>query len=545
MRVLGLVLFVCVVFGFTTTLSAQSTEFTYQGKLRAGGVDANGPYDLRFRLFDAEAGGIEVSGIPWDMDNVPVTAGIFKAVIDFGPSYPLTETRWLQIEIREGASTGPYMLLDPRQKITATPYAVTASTAQTAQQAEVANDANTVGGFGPKQLIKEGDLRLTDARQPLAGSPSYVQIGPAGPQSGGFDVVGNGKIGSSLTVFGAAFLNSNLSVGGTISGTLADNIVSTTKIADGAVTASKLAPSAVPLNTNLSLLGSLRWDLLAPKTFPVGTGAQALAFDGAHMWITCCNDSVAKIRVSDGANLGTFQVGAGAHRMAFDGENIWITHSLASGTLTKLRVSDGAIAGTFNVGASPKGLAFDGSNIWIANSGGNTVTRLRASDGACVGTCTFTVSNTPSAIAFDGTSIYVLGTTGFMTKLRVSDGAVIGTFSGQGEDIAFDGANLWIVNPSLGTVSKHFTATGSLVGYDLGSTGFSRTVFDGKFIWLSNPGASNLVRVRAADANFSTVYPGSVLAGGSAFAGGIAFDGVNLWMTRPSTGTVNRYSIFP
>ncbi len=150
----------------TILVQAQSTEFTYQGKLTDAGAAANGQYDLQFRLFDAETGGTEVSGPPWAVENVQVTAGIFTVTIDFGQSYPLTGSRWLQIEVRPGESTGAYISLTPRQKITAAPYAVTALTASLAETANMANDSAAVGGFTPDQLVKDGDARLTDARQP-------------------------------------------------------------------------------------------------------------------------------------------------------------------------------------------------------------------------------------------------------------------------------------------------------------------------------------------------------------------------------------------
>jgi DNA-binding beta-propeller fold protein YncE len=47
-----------------------------------------------------------------------------------------------------------------------------------------------------------------------------------------------------------------------------------------------------------------------------------------------------------------------------------------SDDVTKLRVSDGALLGTFGVGDSPQGVAFDGTNIWVANAGSNTVSKL-------------------------------------------------------------------------------------------------------------------------------------------------------------------------
>jgi DNA-binding beta-propeller fold protein YncE len=46
-----------------------------------------------------------------------------------------------------------------------------------------------------------------------------------------------------------------------------------------------------------------------------------------------------------------------------------------SNSLTKLRVSDGANLGTFPVGNNPQGVAFDGANMWVANGGSNTVSK--------------------------------------------------------------------------------------------------------------------------------------------------------------------------
>ncbi|WP_303855921.1 YncE family protein, partial [Salinicola salarius] len=43
--------------------------------------------------------------------------------------------------------------------------------------------------------------------------------------------------------------------------------------------------------------------------------------------------------------------------VAFDGENIWVTNNFDD-TVTKLRASDGDLQGTFNVGDGPYGVAF-------------------------------------------------------------------------------------------------------------------------------------------------------------------------------------------
>jgi len=59
--------------------------------------------------------------------------------------------------------------------------------------------------------------------------------------------------------------------------------------------------------------------------------------------------------------------------VAFDGANIWVANS---SNVSKLRVSDGANLGTFATGSVPAGLAFDGANVWVTNNFGFSVSRF-------------------------------------------------------------------------------------------------------------------------------------------------------------------------
>ena len=61
--------------------------------------------------------------------------------------------------------------------------------------------------------------------------------------------------------------------------------------------------------------------------------------------------------------------------VAFDGINIWVANQ-GDNTVSKLRASDGAPLGTFTVGTFPYGIAFDGANIWVANQFSDTVSKL-------------------------------------------------------------------------------------------------------------------------------------------------------------------------
>src|SRR5262245_50098386 len=65
--------------------SAQTTLFSYQGKLTDAGNPANGTYDLQFRLFDTVIVGTGAQQGPTiTAPNWPVTAGIFTIALDFG-----------------------------------------------------------------------------------------------------------------------------------------------------------------------------------------------------------------------------------------------------------------------------------------------------------------------------------------------------------------------------------------------------------------------------------------------------------------------------
>ena len=126
----------------------------------------------------------------------------------------------------------------------------------------------------------------------------------------------------------------------------------------------------------------LRWydANTAGLQFPVGTGPRAVAFDGANIWVTNQgNDTVTKLRASDGALQGTFAVGTRPVGVAFDGANIWVAN-YGSDNVTKLRASDGAVLGTFPAGTNtnPWGVAFDGANIWVTNNNNtsNTVSKM-------------------------------------------------------------------------------------------------------------------------------------------------------------------------
>ena len=109
-----------------STLLAQGTAFTYQGRLTDGGQAASGLYDFRAQVYNravaGEPGDALVSGT-LTFTAVPVSNGLFVLNLDFGASPFNGEARWLVLAVRTNGA-GSFNTLAPRQPVTPTPYAI-------------------------------------------------------------------------------------------------------------------------------------------------------------------------------------------------------------------------------------------------------------------------------------------------------------------------------------------------------------------------------------------------------------------------------------
>ena len=105
----------------------QPTAFTYQGVLRVGTLGANGNYDIRFAVWNAENAGSILAG-PVTNLTVPVTNGIFTTSVDFG-SFFITDGGWLELATQTSNGNG-FTTLAPRQSLTSVPYSGLANSAK-------------------------------------------------------------------------------------------------------------------------------------------------------------------------------------------------------------------------------------------------------------------------------------------------------------------------------------------------------------------------------------------------------------------------------
>ena len=199
-------LIILLMFALTATSAlAQTTEFTYQGSLKDGAAAANGNYNFEFALFDALSGGTQI-GSTLPRNTVVVTGGIFAVKLDFGGQFPGAD-RFLEIHVRPTGG-GSFTPLTPRQPVSSAPYSLrslnataadTALNAANAANATTATNATQLGGIAASQYVLTGDARLSDARNPLPGSGSYIQNRTSEQALANFNVSGNGTAGGTLT----------------------------------------------------------------------------------------------------------------------------------------------------------------------------------------------------------------------------------------------------------------------------------------------------------------------------------------------------------
>jgi hypothetical protein len=184
---------------------AQTTAFTYQGKLTDAGNPANGTYDLQLRLLDAVSGGTP-QGSPVTLDNVSVANGVFTVQLDFGAAAFPGAARWLEIGVRPGTSTGAFTTLTPRQLITPAPYAMHSGAADglsaacvnciTSSQIQTV-DGTQVSGAIPVESVPTGSENYIQNATVARGNGKT-----GGQPAASFDIGGNGNIGGNLTVVG-------------------------------------------------------------------------------------------------------------------------------------------------------------------------------------------------------------------------------------------------------------------------------------------------------------------------------------------------------
>ncbi|MFN0279869.1 MAG: hypothetical protein ACKVRN_14920 [Pyrinomonadaceae bacterium] len=132
-----------------SAVRAQTTEFTYQGRLQDSNLPATANYDFAFSLWDSVANGTQLPPTQF-LNGVAVTNGMFTVRLNFGLGNQFNGSeRFLQVLVRP-AGGGEYTTLSPRQAITSGPYAIRSLNSTTA---DTATNSLQLGGVAANQFI--------------------------------------------------------------------------------------------------------------------------------------------------------------------------------------------------------------------------------------------------------------------------------------------------------------------------------------------------------------------------------------------------------
>ena len=181
-----------------SSVFAQTTAFTYQGRLNVNGSPANGLYDLRFTVCDALTNGSIIAG-PLTNSATGVTNGLFAITLDFGSNAFTGPDRWLQLDVRTNGN-GMFTNLSPRQPITPVPYALHAQTSS-GTNGTLTGSGITLGGGGTSWDIgvvnnaltfSYGDplVTLTNTPDGSLGVPNNITAGGNITADGGLQIGG-------------------------------------------------------------------------------------------------------------------------------------------------------------------------------------------------------------------------------------------------------------------------------------------------------------------------------------------------------------------
>ncbi len=208
---------------------AQSTAFSYQGRLNDNGSPATGIYDLRFAIYDStNSPGALIAG-PVTNSATSVSNGLFIATLDCGGAFN-GSNYWLEIAARTNGG-GAFTTLFPRQPILPVPYAIMANTASnllgTLPAAQLSGTVPLAQLPGAVLTNNQSSVILNGA---FTGNGSgLTSLNPANLSAGtaGINISGNAATATSATSAAAAVSAATATTANNFSGPLSGDVTGT------------------------------------------------------------------------------------------------------------------------------------------------------------------------------------------------------------------------------------------------------------------------------------------------------------------------------
>ncbi len=150
----------------TTDTHAQNvgSTFNYQGELRTGDTPSDGPHDFQIVLYADASGGVEIATV--ELAEVAVDRGLFSVPLDFTRlPFEAGFQYWLELRVRASGDPGAHTTLQPRQPITASPYALNALSVRAGSvgSAEIDNQAVQQRITGSCEGVFRGSIQSINA----------------------------------------------------------------------------------------------------------------------------------------------------------------------------------------------------------------------------------------------------------------------------------------------------------------------------------------------------------------------------------------------
>ena len=229
---------------------AQTTAFTYQGRLNNGTNPATGMYDFRFQIYNANS---VVVGGPLTNAPVGVTNGLFTVALDFGGNVFNGSALTLEIGVRTNGDTNVYTVLSPRQPVLSVPYAVQSLNASNALTLAAPLQSTNITGTIPDTQLS-ANVALLNTNQVFAGANKFT--GPV-------------TATNPANVFVGAFAGNGIGL----------TSLSTTNLV-GTLPDARLSTNVALLNASAAFSGTVSAGLFA------GNGHGLTNVPGAFFWVT-------------------------------------------------------------------------------------------------------------------------------------------------------------------------------------------------------------------------------------------------------------------
>jgi hypothetical protein len=220
----------------------------------------------------------------------------------------------------------------------------------------------------------------------------------------------------------------------------------------------------------------------------------SLQSDGADLWVSLTNNTVSRVRASDGRVLETWTDATNPQGVVVVRGRIFIAGTTFPGSL--YRIDPKQPPGSVEVvstalGDRPEGITTDGAFIWTANLADaglqSSVSKINPDTGQ---TTNFTGFDGAYGILYDGANVWVTCSGNATLKRLNTDGSVAQSVvvGGGPAFLAFDGTNLWVPDIGADSVSVVRASTGLVVATLTGNglSGPLSAAFDGQRILVTN-----------------------------------------------------------